>query len=109
MSFEFDMEVRSSVIAHQHVGERGDAGSRESFPKPGPGVKRLESGKRLASHWTSTVRRPVHGIVMDHDEGVVAGQVYVKFQMGGTHLECQVKGSHGVLWGIGRCAPMRND
>src|SRR5262245_56268165 len=84
MPFEFDMEVRSSLIARQHIGKRGDTGSREGFPKPGTGVKRLECGKCLTGHWTSTARRAVHRVVMDHDEVVVAGQMYVEFQMGGS-------------------------
>src|SRR5262245_23201975 len=109
MPFEFDMEVRSSLIARQHVCERWDAGSCKGFPKPGTGVERLECGKGLTGHWSSTVRGAVHGVVMDHDEVVVVGQVYVEFQMGGSHLERQVKGHYSVLRGIGRCAPMRNN
>src|SRR5262249_43644814 len=109
MPFEFDMEVRSSLIVRQHVSERGYAGSCESFPKPGTSVKRLEGSKCLVGHWTRTARRAVHRIVMDHDEVIVTGQVHVEFQMGGSHLDGQIKGSHGVLWCIGRCAPMRND
>jgi hypothetical protein len=46
---------------------------------------------------------------MENDEKVVTAQVYVEFQMAGSHLECQVKGSDGVLWGIGRRAPMGNN
>lgn len=109
MPFEFDMEVRSSVIARQHLGKRGDVGPHESFSKPGTGVKHLECCKRLACHWTSPIRRPVDGVIMDNDEVVVTGQVHVEFQMAGSHLERQVKGRYGVLWGIGLCAPMRND
>src|SRR2546426_183685 len=98
MPFEFDMEMRSSLIARQHVSERRDAGSREGFPKPGPGVKCLEYSKCLVGHWTSTVRRAIHSVVMDNNEVVVAGQVHVEFQMGSSHLERQVKGRHGVFW-----------
>ena len=105
--FEFDMEMRSSVIARQHLGKRGDAGPH-GFSKPGTGVKCLERCKRLACHWTSPIRRPVDGVIMDNDEVVVTGQVHVEFQMAGSHLERQVKGRYGVLWGIGRCAPMRD-
>src|SRR5262245_43503713 len=101
MPFEFDMEVRSSWIARQHIGKCGDACSCEDFPKPGTGVKRLECGKCLTDHWTSTARRAVHGIVVDYNEVVVAGQVHVEFQMGGSHLERQVKGRHSVLRSIG--------
>jgi hypothetical protein len=46
---------------------------------------------------------------MNNDERVVTGQVDVEFQMAGPHLECQVKGSNGVLWGIRRRAPMGNN
>jgi hypothetical protein len=87
MPFEFDMEVRSSLVARQHVCERGDAGSCEGFPKPGTGVKCLECGKCLTGHWTSTARRAIHRVVMDHNKVVIAGQVHVEFQMAGSYLE----------------------
>src|SRR5262252_1643925 len=96
MPFEFDMEMRSSLIARQHIGKCGDAGSREGFSKPGTRVKPLECGKCLTGHWTSTVRRAVHRVVMDHNEMIVVGQVHVEFQMAGSHLERQVKGRYSV-------------
>jgi hypothetical protein len=101
MPFEFDMEVRSSSIARQHLGERGDAGPREGFPKPGPGVKHLECGKRLVGHWTRTVRGTIDSVIMNYHEVVVTGQVHVEFQMTCSHLERQVKGCHSVLWSVG--------
>src|SRR5262245_4028646 len=109
MPFELDMEVRSSVIARQHIRERRDTGPREGLVKPGASVKRLEGDKCLVGDWTSPVCRAVYGIVMDHDEVVVAGQVYVEFQMANPHLERQVKGRYSVLRSIGRRAPMGND
>src|SRR5215471_1138276 len=98
MPFEFDMQVRASAIARQHVGERRDMDPRKSFPKPGTGVKRLECGQRLAGHWTSTVGRAVDCVIMDNDEVVVTGQVHVEFEMACAHLERQVKGSDSILW-----------
>src|SRR5262245_29616894 len=101
MPFEFDMEVRSSLIARQYISKGGNASSCEGFPKPGTGVKRLECGKCLTGHWTRTARGAVHRVVMDHDEVVVVSQVHVEFQMGGSHLERQVKGRYSVLRSIG--------
>src|SRR4029453_5662465 len=109
MPFELDMEVRSSVIARQHIRERRDADPREGLAKPGTSVKRLEGDKCLVGDRTGTVCRAVYGVVMDHDEVVVAAQVYVEFQMASSHLERQVKGCYGVLRGIGRRASMGND
>src|SRR5262249_36781785 len=101
MPFEFDMEGRSSLIARQHIGKCGDVSSCESFPKPGTHVKRLECGKCLVYHWTSTACRAIHGIVVGYNQVVVAGQGRVKFQMAGSHLERQVTGRYSVLRGIG--------
>ena len=101
MPFEFDMEMCSSMIARQYIRERRDTSACEGFFKPGTSVKRLECRKRLACHWTIPVCRAVYGVIMDHDEVVVAGQVYVEFQMASPHLERQVKGCYGVLRGIG--------
>ena len=103
------MEMRSPVIARQHIRKCRDAGPHEVFSKPGTSVKGLESGKGLACHWTSPVCRAVDSVVMDHDEVVVMRQVHVEFQMVDSHLERQVKGRYSVLWGIGRRAPMCND
>ena len=77
--------------------------------EPPVAIARLEGGKCLAGHWTRTVGCPVHSVVVNNDEVVVAGQVHVEFQMRGSHLERQVKGSYGVLWGIRRGAPMCDD
>jgi hypothetical protein len=107
--FELDMELGSSVIARQHLSKRGNARPREGFSKPGTGVKYLEFCKCPACHWTSPTRRPIDGVVMDDNEVIVTGQVHVELQMVGSHLERQVKGRYGVLWGVGRCPPMRND
>ena len=57
----------------------------------------------------STVRRPVYNLIMNNDEKIVVGQVDVKFQMAGSHLERQVKGRKGVLWGIRRRTAMGNN
>src|SRR4029450_2666804 len=109
MPFELYMKVCSSVIARQHIRERRDTGPREGLAKPGASVKYPECRKRLACHWTSPVCSAVYSVIMDHDEVVVAGQVYIEFQMASSHLERQVKGCYGVLRGIGRRTPMGND
>jgi hypothetical protein len=46
---------------------------------------------------------------MDHDEVIVLSQVYVEFQMAGSHLERQGKGRYGILWGIGQRTSRRAD
>lgn len=68
--------------------------------EPAPGVQGLEVGEQHLADAPRSVRRIIHGVIVNDDDLAIGGQVYVQFDAVGSHLGRQAKCGQRILWRV---------
>ncbi len=98
---DLDVEVEPALVLLQRLAERAHWLARVFRGEPAAGVHCPKLIQREAGYGPGGVGRPVHSVVVDYYDVVVAGQMDVKLDMVNAHRERLVVGGKGVLGRIG--------